>query len=90
MVTSRFSMSSPFVGFDYAANLTLEAGANGAIIGSAISMGESSGQIVGQTFYDSIDTAVEASKKVTGDAQFAANAAAAGAKLEARVMYRAL
>lgn len=90
MVTSRFSTSGPLVGLDYAANLTTGSGAKGAIIGSAISMGEFSGQLVGQSFYDSLDVAAETLKKVSSDAQFVANAVAGGTKLESRIIFRSL
>ena len=90
MMVSRFTMGPSPVGLDYAAQLPVDSGANGARITVGLSVGEWSGQLFGSTFYDSLDTLAAVLKRVGGDVRFMANAVASGAKLESRSVMRAL
>ena len=90
MMVSRFTMGASPIGLDYAAQLPVDAGANGARITLGLSVGEWSGQLVGSTFFDSLDTLAGVLGQVSRDERFRANAVASGAKLESRTIMRVL
>ena len=85
---SRYSFTSPPDGLDHAAQVTMGAGAKGLRISYVVAGGDMTGHLIGAMFLDSLDGLVDILATVSSDAQFLANAQAAGGKLEARTIFR--
>lgn len=88
LAATRFSFGATPVGLDRAAELGVESGANGVRILAIIMGGEMTGQVIGGTFYDSMDTMASAIETISGNPEFVANAQAGEAKLESRTIFQ--
>ncbi len=87
LMASRFSATSPLVGTDRSIALGLANGINGARILQAISGGEMTGQYIGSSYVDSLDTGAAFLAAAAADPQFQADARAAGLTLESRTLF---
>ncbi|MCP3933758.1 MAG: hypothetical protein GY708_00145 [Actinomycetia bacterium] len=87
---SRYSFTSPPGGLDHAAQVAIAAGAKGLRISQVLAGGDMTGHVIGAMFMDSLEGLPDILASITADAQFVADAQAAGGKLEARTIFRAV